>query len=395
MKLTDTFIRSLKATGKIQKITDGNGLYLHVNKKGDKFWRIRYSFNGKRNAVSLGQYPYISLAEARKQLIEVKEQLAKGINPSAHKKAIKTAQDIKDTNSFEIKAREWHAVNKNKWTEGHAKRIMLNLEKDIFPFIGNMPIEDITTPLLLSAVRKIEARGSNETAHRILQNCRRIFSYAISTGCAERNIANDIKWALAPVKKSHHAAIIEPKAAGQLLRDIDEYTGDITTRLGLRIIPYVFVRQGELRMAKWDEFNFDTEEWHIPAERMKMRQPHIVPLSRQVIEMLRELRQYTGSRDYLFPSYCSKNRCMSNMALLSALRRMGYSKDEMTIHGFRSMASTMLNGKGYSSDWIERQLAHSESNSVRAAYNHSDYLQGRKLMMQDWADYLDELRESK
>lgn len=394
MAITDKFIKSIKATGKAQKISLEENLYLHVNPKGNKFFRVRFSFGGKRNSISLGQYPYLSLAEARKQLFETKELLAKGINPSAHKKANKSTYRIESENTFIALACEWITLQEKSWSKGHAKRIRIALEKDLFPIIGKMPIKDITAQTLLNALQKVEKRGALDTAHRLLQNCGSIFRYAIRTGRLQIDISTSLRGVIAPAKSKHYASIKEPNAVGQLLRDIDDYNGNPIIQLALRISPYVFVRPGELRRATWDEFNFDTAEWHIPAERMKMRQIHIVPLSRQVIDLLKELWQYTGDGQYLFPSMRGRSRPISDGTLTVALRTMGYDKGKMTIHGFRSMASTLLNSQGYNRDWIERQLAHGESNSVRAAYNHADHLQDRKCMMQEWADYLDELRES-
>ncbi|MDR2870833.1 MAG: integrase arm-type DNA-binding domain-containing protein [Deferribacteraceae bacterium] len=395
MALTDTAIRNIKATGKVQKITDGDGLYLHVNPKGEKFWRFRFSFNKKRNIISFGKYPHLSLAEARKRLFEARSLLANGIDPSAHKKATQVVHKTSSANCFEVIAHEWHSKQKNLWTNGHGKRILAGLEKDIFPIIGRMPIKEITAPILLQALRKIEARGALDAAHRILQHCSCILRYGIATGRLDRDVSADLKGALPPVKNKHLATITEPRAVGRLLRDIDAYHGGIITKTALRLSPYLFVRPVELRMATWDEFDFDNAEWHIPKERMKMGQAHIVPLSQQVLEILEDLRQYTGSGRFLFPSARGESRSISNAALLRALCAIGYSGEQMTVHGFRSMASTLLNAKGYNRDWIERQLAHSERNKVRAAYNHTDYLPDRKRMMQEWADYLDELRGSK
>ena len=258
-----------------------------------------------------------------------------------------------------------------------------------------MPIDTITPLKLLEALRRIEARGAVETAHRALQNCGCIFRYAIATGRAERDSAADLKGALAPVVSKNFATITEPKGIGRLLRDIYAYEGNLIVRAALCIAPYVFVRPVELRAAEWAEFNLDTAEWRIPSARMKMRQVHIVPLARQVISILEDLRQYTGHGRYLFPSMRGESRCISDATLLRALRCMGYSKEEMTVHGFRSMASTLLNERGYNRDWIERQLAHGERNSIRAAYNYAEYLPERQKMMQWWADYLDGLRDIK
>ena len=299
------------------------------------------------------------------------------------------------TNSFEVVAREWFDKYKDSWVPHHSSKIFARLEKDIFPIIGGKPIGAITAPELLEALRRIEARGAIDTAHRTLQNCGQIFRYAIATGRAERDTAADLRDALSPVKHISFASITEPKAIGALLRDIDAYTGNIIVRAALCMAPCVFVRPGELRRAEWSEFDLEGAEWRIPAAKMKMRQLHIVPLARQVQAILEDLHQYTGSGRFLFPSMRASTAPISDMTLLAALRRMGYTKEQMCVHGFRSMASTLLNEQGYNRDWIERQLAHGERNSVRAAYNYAEYLPERRKMMQEWADYLDELRAAK
>ena len=391
-KLTDTFLRGLKATGKIQKHADGGGLYIHVSPIGGRLWRMAYGFNGKQKTLSFGAYPAVSLKDARQKRSEAKEHLAKGVDPSAHKKALKSAIRAEVTNSFEIVAREWFDKFKDSWVPHHGSKIFARLEKDIFPVIGGKAVSSVAAPELLGALRRIEARGAIDTAHRALQNCSQVFRYAISTGRAERDVAADLRGALVPVKSKNLASITEPKAIGVLLRDIDEYTGNPIIRLALRMAAYVFVRPGELRRAEWVEVDLAGAEWRIPAAKMKMRQAHTVPLASQVISILQELQQYTGRSRYLFPSMRGSSAPISDMTLLAGLRRMGYAKEEMTVHGFRSMASTVLNEQGYNSDWIERQLAHGPRNRIRAAYNHAEYLSERCRMMQEWADYLDRLR---
>jgi integrase len=354
-----------------------------------------YRFDGKRKTLSLGTYPYISLKEARNKREEAKEQLAKGIDPGVHKQAVKAAIKAETTNGFEVVALEWYEKQKGFWVRSHGEKIIARFEKDIFPLIGTKPIHQITAPELLEALRRIEARGAIETAHRTLQNCSQVFRYAIATGRAERDPAADLRGAIKPVKATNLASITDPKEIGNLLRDIESYQGNIIVRAALRMAPYVFVRPGELRRAEWSEFNLEGKEWRIPAERMKMKQVHIVPLSRQVVGILKDLQQYTGNGAFLFPSPRAKSAPISDMALLAALRRLGYTKEQMTVHGFRSMASTLLNEQGYNRDWIERQLAHGERNSVRAAYNYAEYLPERRRMMREWADYLDGLRKGK
>jgi integrase len=393
MKLTDTFLRSLKPTGKIQKLSDGGGLYLYTSPTGGKLWRMGYRFDGKQKTLSFGAYPAVSLKDARQRREEAKEQLAKGIDPAAHKQAVKAAVKAETENTFEIIAREWFAKHKDFWVPSHSDKIIARLENNIFPLIGSRPISAVSAPELLSALRRIEARGAVDTSHRTLQNCSAIFRYGIATGRCERDTSADLRGALAPVKATNLAGIKEPKAIGALLRDIEAYTGNVVVRTALRLAPYVFVRPGELRRAEWSEFNLEAAEWRIPASKMKMRVMHVVPLARQVVVLLRDLHQFTGHTDYLFPSMRANVAMISDMTLLAGLRRLGYGKDEMTVHGFRSMASTLLNEQGYNRDWIERQLAHGERDSVRAAYNYAQYLPERRRMMQEWADYLDSLRD--
>ena len=393
MKLSDVTLRRVKATDKPQKFADGGGLYLYVAPTGGKLWRMDYRFEGKRKTLSFGAYPAVGRKEARARREEAKGQIAAGIDPGAHKKAAKEAARADTDSTFEIVAREWFNRQKDGWAESHAGKIMARLERDIFPVLGGRPVWDITAPMLLEALRRIESRGAVDTAHRALQTCGQVFRYAIATGRAEHNIAADLKGALPPVRGGHFASVKEPAAVGGLLRAIDAYTGNIIVRAALRIAPYVLVRPVELRRAEWAEFNLDANEWRIPATRMKMRELHIVPLARQVKEILAELHQYTGGGRYLFPSMRANTATISDVTLLAALRRLGYGKDEMTVHGFRSMASTLLNEQGYNRDWIEKQLAHGERDTVRASYNFAQYLPERRKMMQEWADYLDELRE--
>ena len=316
----------------------------------------------------------------------------RNIDPAGHKKAVQAANRAREANAFEVVAREWFSKKADAWTAGHGEKILARLEKDIFPLIGGKPIDAVTAPELLDALRRIEARGAIDTAHRALQSCGQIFRYAIATGRTERDVAADLRGALVPVKRKAFATITDPAAIGALLRDIDAYSAGPITRAALRLAPYVFVRPGELAGAEWKEFNLDAAEWRIPAHKMKKRELHIVPLSRQALEILEDLRLYSGHTRFLFPSNRGNSRPMTKEGILAALRRMGYDKDVMTTHGFRSIASTRLNEMGFRPDVIERQLAHAERNSVRAAYNHAEYLEERRAMMNAWADYLDSLR---
>ena len=297
--------------------------------------------------------------------------------------------------SFEKVAREWYQRFQPKWSPSHSLDIIQRLEKNIFPQLGSHPIREITASELLAAIRLIEGRGAVESARRVLQMCGQVFRYAIATGQANRDIAADLRGALPPAREKHHASITDPRGVAQLLRAIDGYEGSLVACCALRLAPLVFVRPGELRHAEWAEIDFEKAEWRIPAEKMKMREQHIVPLSRQAVAILRKLHPLTGSGTYVFPSIRTPARPMSENTVLAALRRMGYTKDEMTGHGFRSMASTLLNEQGWNRDAIERQLAHGERNAVRAAYNFAEFLPERRRMMQAWADYLAKLKSDK
>lgn len=392
MPLSDTAIRNAKPTAKPRKLTDGGGLYIEVAPSGGKWWRFKYRFEGKEKRLSLGVYPDVGLKDAREKHAEARKLLAAGVDPSANKKAVKAAQGKRAANSFETVAREWFDKHAPNWKENHSSKIIRRLEVDIFPWLGAYPVGDIAAPDLLSVIRRVESRGALETAHRALANCGQVFRYAIATGRALRDTAADLRGSLPPVKEKHHASITDPKAIGELLRDIEGYQGAFVTRCALRLAPLVFLRPGELRKAEWAEIDMDKAEWRIPAVRMKMNAVHIVPLASQAVAILRELHQLTGSGKYVFPGARTTTRPMSENAVLAALRRMDYTTDEMTGHGFRSMASTLLNEQGYNRDAIERQLAHAERDGVRAAYNYAEYLPDRKLMMQAWANYLDALK---
>ncbi|MCL5272695.1 MAG: tyrosine-type recombinase/integrase [Gammaproteobacteria bacterium] len=393
--LTVLKINSAKPKEKAYKLTDQKGLYLLVNPSGSKLWKLKYRFAGKEKKLSLGAYPEISLAEAREKQIDARRMLMNDVDPGLLKQSKKRSLRESAENSFESIAREWHTRFYSKWTKGHAERILIRLEQNIFPYIGKRPIMEIKAPEILAALRRVEARGAIETAHRIHQICGQVFRYAIATGRAERDPSADLRGALQPVVKRHHATIVDPIEVGKLLRNIHEYKGFQITKCALRLAPLVFVRPGELRKAEWNEFNLDAAEWRIPADKMKMRSVHIVPLSKQALDILQELASLTGHGKYVFPGLRSSRRPMSETTILGALRRLGYTSDEMTGHGFRSMASTLLNEQGWNRDAIERQLAHAERNNIRAAYNYAEYLPERRKMMQWWADYLDELVQEK
>jgi len=397
MALSDVKLRNLKAgikpdgsiTDKTYRVFDEKGLYVEVTLKGAKRWRFKYRFQGKERLLSVGIYPDVSLKQARERRDDLRKQIADGIDPSHARKAEK--QSTGDQNSFEFVAREWHSKFSADWSESHKSRTLIRLEQNAFPWLGATNINDITAPELLAVLRRIESRGALETAHRVNQICGQVFRYAIATGRAERDPAADLKGALPPAKTKHHPSITDPIKVGALMRAIQDFTGTIITATALKLSPLVFVRPGELRQAEWSEIDLDNAEWRIPPEKMKMRVVHIVPLSKQAIEALQDIQPLTGRDKYVFPSNRTITRPMSNNTVNAALRRMGYTKEEMTAHGFRSMASTILNEQGWLGDAIERQLAHGESNGVRAAYNYAQHLPERKKMMQAWADYLDGL----
>ena len=385
MPLTDTKIRTIKPAEKPRKLFDGGGLFLLVTPTGGKLWRLKYRFGGVEKLLAIGAYPQISLAEARQKRDQASALMLNGIDPNEVKKAQKAA-GAQEAETFEVIAREWHTKLSSSWAPSHANKIIRRLELYVFPWLGDRPIKSITAPDLLMVLRRIEAKGTLETAHRTKQNCGQVFRYAVATGRAERDPSGDLRGAIPPAAGKHMATITDPKEIAGLLRSIDDYRGGIVTRCALQLAPLVFVRPGELRHAEWSEFNLDAAEWRIPAEKMKSSVLHIVPLSRQALDVLREIYPLTGHGRCVFTSPRTDSKPMSSNAILSALRRMGFTKDEMSGHGFRSMASTLLNEQGWNRDAIERQLAHAERNSVRAAYNYAEFMPERKRMMQAWAD---------
>ena len=395
MPLTEVQIRTAKPIDKPQKLFDGGGLFLLVAPAGGKWWRLKYRFGGKEKLLSLGTYPQVPLKAARNKATDARRLIADGVDPSELRKVTGRAGGAADGETFQAVALEWFAKFKPTWVDSHSEKIRSRLERDLFPWLGHRPIKEITAPELLACLRRIEARGALDTAHRAHQNTGQIFRYAVATGKAERDPSGDLRGAMPPAKATHHASITEPKAVGDLLRAIDGYQGTLAVRCALRLAPLVFTRPGELRHAEWAEIDLAQAEWRIPAEKMKARAPHIVPLASQAVAILEEIRPLTGAGRYVFPSARSPkgDRPMSNNAVLAALRRLGFDKDTMTGHGFRSMASTLLNEQGWHRDAIERQLAHAERDEVRAAYNYAEHLPERRRMVQAWADYLDGLRQ--
>ena len=393
MPLTNTAIHNAKPSGKAKKLFDGGGLYLEVAPAGGKWWRLKYRFGGKEKRLSLGVYPDVSLKQARRRREEARQLLARKIDPSEHRKAQKTAREERSANSLEAVAREWFIKHSPNWAASHASRILSRLERDIFPWIGGTPIADITAPQLLAVVRRIEQRGALETAHRVLQNCGQVFRYAVATGRAERDPSGDLRGALSPVKGKHFAAVTDPKQVGSLLRVLDGYEGTLIVRCALRLAPLVFVRPGELRHAQWADIDLEAAKWCFTVT--KNNTPHIVPLSHQAVEILCELHPLTGQGRYVFPSARTPGgeRPMSDNAILAALRRMGIGKEEMSGHGFRAMARTIIDEVlGFRPDYIEHQLAHAVRDPNGRAYNRTAHLPERRRMMQEWADYLDRLK---
>ena len=391
MALTDTAIRNAKPGEKTVKMFDERGLYLEVSTSGGKWWRLKYRFDGKEKRLSLGVYPDVSLKDARERRDTARKLLADGTDPSENRKAQKSARADRAANSFEVVAREWFAKYSATWAKDHGNRIIRRLERDIFPWIGGRPVAEIAAPELLTVVRRIEDRGALETAHRALGNCGQVFRYAVATGRAERDPSGDLRDALPPVKGEHFAATTEPKRVGEILRALDGYQGTLTVRCALRLAPLVFVRPGELRKAEWGDIDLGAQEWRYTVT--KTNTPHIVTLSRQAVDILRELQRLTGRGRFVFPGARSNGRPMSDNAILAAMRRLGITKEEMSGHGFRAVARTILDEVlGVRPDYIEHQLAHAVRDPNGRAYNRTAHLPERRKMMQEWADYLDKLK---
>ena len=393
MSLTDAQCKTAQPKEKTYRLSDSAGLYLEVTPSGSRYWRMKYRFAGKEKRLAFGVYPEISLKEARLKRDDARKLLSNEVDPGAVKKAQKASRTEAASNSFEAIAREWYAKQEPSWAPKHSIKIKGMLQKNVFPWVGSRPIREITAPDLLAVLRRAEGRGAVETAHRIKQTCGQVFRYAVATGRAERDPTPDLKGALAPRTPKHLPSITDPSAVGPLLRAIDGFTGTFTVKSALKLAPLIFVRPGELRQAEWSEMDLDAGLWSIPAERMKTRQPHLVPLCKQAVEILRELQPLTGRGRYVFPGARTNGKPLSDNTLNAALRRMGIGKDELVAHGFRAMARTILDEVlGYRIDWIEHQLAHAVRDTNGRAYNRTAHLDGRKQMMQGWADYLDSLK---
>lgn len=385
--LTDATIRNAAPRDKPYKLMDERGLYMLVQPNGALWWRFRYRYEAREKLISLGIYPDTSLKLAREKRDEARRSLAAGIDPSARRQAEKLSR----ADTFGAIGREWLEMQRAKLAPATFAKAEWILEDLLFPRLETKPISSITAQEVLAVLRRIESRGKHETAHRARQRAGQVFRYAVATGRAERDVTGDLRGALAPVVTKNRAAITEPRRIGQLLRAIDTYDGQDTTRAALKLAPLLFVRPGELRGAKWSEFDLANAEWRIAAERYKMREQHIIPLSTQALEILERLHEITGHGTLVFPGLRSRLRPISENTLNSALRRLDFSKDEMSPHGFRALASTCLNELGFNTDVIERQLGHAERNKVRAAYNRAERLAERRTMMQAWGDYLDGL----
>ena len=390
--LSDTKIRNVRPAGKSQKLFDGGGLYLDVTSTGSKLWRMGYRFNDKAGLLSFGKYPEVSLEQARERRSEAKKLLANGINPSEVKKAQKAAGKVLAANSFETIAREWYEQNRHVWASSHSDKVIKRLERDVFPWLGNRPIAEINAPEILTALRRIEERGKIETAHRAKGEIGQVFRYAIATGGAERNPVPDLLGALKPIKRTHFAALIEPAKVGELLRAIEGFTGTLPVQCALRLAPLFFVRPGELRQAQWADIDLDKAEWNYFVTKTKTN--HSVPLAKQAVAILKELHPLTGHGKYVFPGGHNQSQAMSEAAVNAALKRMGYcTRTEITGHGFRAMARTILAEELHQKpEVIEHQLAHKVPDALGSAYNRTKFLKERKEMMQLWADYLDELK---
>jgi integrase len=386
-------VKNKKPKDKQYKVSDEKGLFMLVHPNGSKYWRMNYRYGGKQKTLSLGVYPEISLAEARTKRDDARKLISNDVDPSAVKRAAKITRHQSSENSFKAIALEWFEQKKTHWSESHCERVDRILSKELLPIVGNRPISEITAPELLACLRRPESRGVLETARRAKQISGQVFRYAIAIGKAERDPSSDLRDALATPIKTHFAAVTNPKEVGQLLITLDDYQGTPEVVTALKLAPLLFCRPKELRHMEWTEINFDKQEWHIPGEKMKTKADHIVPLCTQAIEALQSLLQITGHRQYVFPSARSPKRPMSDNAVLSALRRLGIPKEQMTGHGFRAMARTLLDEElGYRIEWIECQLAHAVKDANGRAYNRTTYLRQRKDMMQHWGDYLNNLK---
>lgn len=392
MPLTDIAIRRIKGADRAYKLADSNGLYLLVQPNGSRLWRHKFRFAGKEKSLAYGKYPEVSLAEARERRDDARRLLRRGIDPAAARREEKRDARVRNATAFEAVAREWHEVKSDMWTDNHAGYVMRRLEADAFPALGVRAIAEVTASEVLDVIRKVERRGARELAHRLLQSISAVFRYAIATDRVKSDPTRDLRGALKPVQHGNFAALDEKDLPEFMQRLVtNESRMFLRTRIAVDLLMRTFVRTGELIGARWEEFDLAKQEWTLPPGRMKRRREHIVPLSTQVVGLLEQLRSNDQEGDLLFPGMGRRNESMSNNTVLAALKRMGY-QGKMTGHGFRAMASTILNAQGFNAEAIERQLAHVERNKTRAAYNrnpHLHHLPERRRMMQHWSDYLD------
>ncbi len=412
MPLTDIALKKAAAGPKPYKLADGRGLYIEVAPSGGKWWRLKYRIDGKEKRLSLGVYPAVGIKVARDSADKARKLLAQGIDPSSQRKADRVQQAVARVaiereesglapeDSFETIAREWYATRKDEWAPKYGEKIMARLETDVFPYIGRQSITALSPPHLLAVMRRIESRGVIETAHRALENCSQVFRYALTTGRAESNPARDLKGALKKPLSKHFPAITDPKRFGELLRAFEGYKGSYIVRAALHLMPLVLLRPGELRHASWDEIDLEKAVWTVPAARMKRTKagklngnPHIVPLSIQAVKILRDLKPVTGSSPYVFRGERHHDRPMSDATINAALRAMGFEADEVTGHGFRASARTMMAERlGISENIIEAQLAHTVKDVLGRAYNRTEFIFERTKAMQAWADYVERLK---
>lgn len=389
MPLTDTAIRAAKPSEKQQKLFDGSGLFLLVFPNGSKVWRFKYHFQGREKLISLGAYPAVTLRDARDKASDARKALSNGKDPSAERQHSK----LQHRNTFEILAREWYDKQAPAWTANHAANVLRRMENDLFPHIGSRPVGAITATELLALLRRIEARGAVTVARMVRSTCSSVFRYAVMTGRTDRDPAGDLRGAINARPIKNRAALTEPEQVGRLMLAIENYSGAFAARLALQFMALTFCRPVEIVHAEWREFDVQDRLWRIPASKMKMARDHLVPLSPQAVAVLEAMRPYSGAGEYVFPGLRRGRPVMRTQTLVAALRRMGFAKDETCAHGFRAMASTLLNEQGFPPDVIERQLAHVPSNQVRAAYNRAEYLPELRRMMGAWANYLDTLRQ--
>lgn len=391
MPLTDVAIRAAKPADKPLRLFDADGLYLEVAPAGGKWWRFKYRFGGKEKRISLGVYPDVGLRDARERRDSARKLLANGVDPGVDRKVQRAATVERAANSFEAVAREWFARQSPGWAKTHADKIIARLEKDVFPWLGGRAIAEIKAPEVLALLRRVEARGALDTAHRVHQNCGQVFRYAVATGRAERDVSADLRGALPAARHTHFASVTEPEEVSSLLRALDGFQGTFVVQCALRLAPLLFVRPGELRTAEWAQFDLDRAQWRYTVSKTKTE--HLVPLATQAVAILRDLYALTGQRKYVFPGRDVK-KPMSGAAINAALRRMGFdTKTEITGHGFRAMARTILHEQlRFPGEVIEHQLAHKVPDALGRAYNRTKFIDDRIVMMQRWADYLDHLK---